>query len=191
MATPSVSATPQARYEKTAIPVATAEEIIETTRQNIFKHVARGSTYSSELSNEKKATVGRITPLYPVNSQDTYIRMGTVNITAKTDATASYAWSITNIEAVGFIVNGSKIDAFGTGNVEAFRPDQNPDVDKAWLSEKSVSFTLSREKESCSIGVTVMTEDPNPAQGSVSENCSFLNGAQALALAQEIAQQIK
>lgn len=190
MATPQV-ATPQARHERTTIPVATAEAIIDTTRQNIFKHVARGDTFSSELSNEKKAKVEMITPLYPVNPQDTYIRMGTVNTTAKTDATASYAWSITDIDANGFIVNGSKIDGFGTNGTKAFRPNQNPDVDKAWIAENSATFAISREQESCSIGVSVMTEDPNPAQGSVSENCSFLDGAQALALAQEIAQQIK
>lgn len=190
MATPQV-ATPQARHERTTIPVATAEAIIDTTRQNILKHVARGDTFSSELSNEKKAKVEMITPLYPVNPQDTYIRIGTMNTTATTDATASYAWSSTDIDANGFIVNGSKIDIFGTSGVEVFRPKQNPDADKAWIAEKSAVFTISREKESCSIGVSVMTEDPNPAQGSVSENCSFLDGAQALTLAQEIAQQIK
>jgi hypothetical protein len=77
------------------------------------------------------------------------------------------------------------------GKMEAFQPNQNPKVDKPLLSENSAAFTLSKDKESCSMSVAVMTEDPAPAQGSVSENCSFLDGAQALVLVQQIVQQIK
>lgn len=198
MATPSVSgagapAMPQARYERTTIPVATAEAIIDATKKNIIDHTTRGSTFSSESSvgNGKKVVVERITPLYPANPKDTYIQMGMLNTTAKGDATMSYAWSTMDIETAGFIVNGIKINAFGTGDVKAFQPNQNPDVDTAWMSEKSAAFDISRDQESCSIGVAVMTEDPNPTEGRVSENCSFLDGAQALALAQQIAQQVR
>lgn len=194
-ATPSV--TPQeSAYQKTSMTVTRATSIIDQAQTQIQNNtVVTGAVSPVEVTTLPNGQIAYTQTSIAPRNQDSYIQAGPNSVTSVTDfrALSSATVNTTTVQIKGLKLGS--IQLYGVGYTKSFFYDSVADFDKKNPSEKgrTASFFVSREGEQCeiTIGTIADVETEKVSKSYVGESCSFLNGAQAMQLAESFAKKIK
>lgn len=189
-ATPAGS-TPATPYSsETSIPVAQGAPIVTATALNINNNVTMGQgSTPGIITLGTTVGTGVIAPLSPKKPKDSYIKAGEGSqavLVVSIDGTNSLKLTTLAVDISGLNVGEVRLRSAAYGSMSLFDSPQG----KAFSTSDTASFLVTRDTESCEIAVYVDTLGEQ-TQSSITETCSFLDGAQALTLAEQMAAQIK